>query len=336
MADTNNKPKCLVTGASGFLGTNLVHELVKQGWQVRASGRSENKYIADLPIEYVCADITKPDDVDRIVEGCEFVFHVAGDTSFWNKQFELQRKINIDGSINIAEACLKHGVKRLICTSTIDVFGYDPNGASVDETSKNYNFGNMGYNYGDSKYEADQRLKKYNSDQLEVVTVYPGFMVGPYDFTLQIGRVFFELAEGKLPGYPSGGGSFCHVSEVAKAHIAAATKGKAGEGYICAGMPHSNLYYHDMFKRMAEAINAKAPKLIIPRWVLVAYGYGCEFISRFTNKAPEMNPGQARYLSCPQFTSSAKAIAELDYKVPDVETCIQDTLSWYREQGYKI
>lgn len=327
--------KCLVTGATGFLGTNLVHELVKQGWDVRASGRSENKFLHDLPIEFVRGDITNKADVERMVSGCDMVFHVAGDTSFWNQRNQQQRQINIDGAVNIAEACIKYDVKRLIYTSTVDVFGYNPNGGSIDETSGRYNFDNMGYNYGDSKYEADIRLRAYHS-QLEIVTIYPGFMIGPFDFTLQLGRVFFDLAKGKLPATPSGGGSYCHVGDVAKAHIAAAINGKAGDGYICAGMPHSNLSHHEAFARMAKAIDAKPPRWVAPRGALVAYGYGCEFISRFSKQAPDMNPGQARYLSCPQYASSAKAIRELDYQVPDIEQCIDDALSWYRQQGYDI
>jgi len=334
----STEKKCLVTGATGFLGTNLVHELVKQGWEVRASGMhgSESKYIKDLPIELVFADITNATEVDKIVQGCDVVFNVAADTSFWKKHFDRQRTINVDGAVNVAEACLKHGVKRLVHTSTLDVLGFNPTGGSYDEVSGHYNFNNMGYNYGDTKLEAEVRLRAYNSDQLEVVFIYPGFMMGPYDYTLQIGRVFFDLVKGKLPGYPPGGGSFCHVEEVAKAHIAAAKKGRPGEGYLCAGMPHSNLSYTDMFKLMANSVGAKAPKTTIPKWAFVIYAYLCELISNITNKAPEINPGQARYMSSPQYAISAKAIRELDYKVPDVNTCIHDALEWYRDQGYDI
>ncbi|MEM7800176.1 MAG: NAD-dependent epimerase/dehydratase family protein, partial [Chloroflexota bacterium] len=100
--DMQTQKKCLVTGATGFVGTNLVHELVKTGWDVRASGMhgSVTKYIADLPIEIVLADITKSEEVDGIVEGCDVVFHVAGDTSFWRRHRERQAKINIDGTMN--------------------------------------------------------------------------------------------------------------------------------------------------------------------------------------------------------------------------------------------
>lgn len=330
--------KCLVTGATGFLGTNLVHELVKQGWDVRASGMhgSENKYLDNLPVEFVFADITKSEEVDELVHGCEYVFHVAGDTSFWDKRFQLQRRINVDGTVNIAEACLKHGVKRLIHTSTLDVLGFNPTGGSFDEQSGRYNFDNMGYNYGDTKLEAEVRLRAYQSEQLDIISIYPGFMMGPFDFTLQVGRVFFDLANGQLPGSPPGGGSFCHVTEVAKAHIAAAEKGKAGEGYLCAGMPHSNMPYHEVFSRMADAIDAQAPHVKVPRWAFVGYGYACEFISRFSKRPPDMNPGQARYLSCPQYAISAKAMRDLDYQVPSLGDCIQDALNWYRQQGYNI
>jgi len=336
--DMGQAKTCLVTGATGFLGTNLVHELVKQGWKVRASGMhgSDTQYIEDLPIEFVFADITKADEVSNLVKDCDVVFHVAGDTSFWKKNFTRQRKINIDGAVNVAEACLKHGIKRLIHTSTLDVLGYNPTGGSQDETTGHYNFDNMGYNYGDSKLEAEVRLRSYNCSELEIVFIYPGFMIGPYDHTLQIGRVFFDLASGSLPGLLPGGGSYCHVTEVAKAHISAAQKGRAGEGYLCAGMPHTNIPHKEMFRRMAREIDAVPPRFTIPRWAFIAYGYACEFISDFTNKAPDMNPGQARYMSSPQYAISGKAINELDYHVPSVETCIQDAVMWYRNHGYEI
>lgn len=161
-------------------------------------------------------------------------------------------------------------------------------------------------------------------------------MIGPYDHTLQIGSIFFEFKEGKIPALPPGGSSFCHVVEVAKAHIAAAEKGRAGESYICAGMPHSNLTLADMFSRMAKAINTNPPSLVMPYWLWVAYAYVEEWIGNIRNKTPQINPGQARYMGQHQLYDSSKAIAELDYKVPPVEDGIRDALRWYRENGYEL
>lgn len=335
----NNKGKVLVTGATGFLGCNIVHELVRAGWDVRASGMhgSEDKFIRNLPIEIVFADITSQSEVDGIVEGCDYVLHVAGDTSFWKKRFSSQWKINVDGTLNVARACSKFGVKRMVHTSTGDVLGYNPTGGSVDERSGHYNFHGMGYNYGDSKVEAEIQLRGFATfNGLDVIYIYPGFMMGPFDYTLQIGRVFFDLKQNKLPGYPPGGGSFCHVVEVAKAHIAAIEGGRVGEGYLCAGIPDTNLSYREMFVRMANAIQAKPPRLTIPRSLFVAYGYFCEWMSSLSRKAPEMNPGQARYMSCPQYYLSYKAMHELGYRVPSAEQCIDDALLWYRENGFEL
>jgi len=333
------KKRCLVTGATGFLGSNLVHALVQAGWTVRASGMhgSEDKYIRDVAHEMVFADITNAQEVDDLVAGCDVVFHVAGDTSFWRRHFDRQRRINVDGSIHIAQACMKHKVERLVHTSTLDVLGYNPTGGSYDEQSGRYNFDNMGYNYGDTKLEAEVRLRGYyNAGLLDIVFIYPGFMIGPMDYTLQIGRLFFDLKRGTVPGCPPGGGSFCHVEEVAKAHIAAAEKGVPGEGYLCAGMPHSNIDFVQMFEKMARAVGAKAPRFRIPRSLFVAYGYACEAWSSFSNKPPEINPGQARYMSCPQYALSYKAAKVLDYKVPSIESCIDDALNWYRANGFDI
>ena len=324
--------KCLVTGATGFLGTNLVHELIKIGWDVRTIVRkgSNTEYIKSLPIEIVYGELTNPKDVDSAVIGCDIVFNVAGDTSFWKRYFEKQRKINVEGPSIMAEACIKHKVKRLVHTSTVDIFGCNPLGVA-DEQWSDYNFINTGYNYADTKREGEKRVLKYNDKGLEVVVIYPGSMMGPYDFTLQYGRLFFDLRDGKVPGCPPGGASFCHVTEVAKAHIAAALKGVPGEGYICAG---ENISYKALFDLIAGKFDKKAPGFIFKPWMLVIYGYIMQTISAFTGKAPEIDPGNARYMSINAWYDSSKAIKELDYKLVPVLKMIDDAYNWYKENGF--
>ena len=328
--------KYLVTGATGFLGMNVVDELVKAGHDVRASGMhgSETKYLERLPVEVMLADITNADEVDSLVDGCEIVLHVAGDTSFWKKRFDLQRRINVDGSVNVAEACLKHGVQRMIHTSTLDVLGHDPERRVLTEETGRFNFDNMGYNYGETKLEGERRLRQFESERdLDVVFIYPGFMCGPFDFTLQLGTVFFMLKDKSMPGAPPGGSSFCHVTEVAKAHITAVTKGRRGVAYSCAG---HNMPTREWFDLMAKAIGADPVKRTLPEWALVLYGGVMETVSKFTNKPPDLNPGQARYMSKFQYMDCTRAIAELDYVIPDVDVIINDAVEWYRAEGYNI
>ena len=324
--------KCLVTGGTGFLGTNLVHELVKVGWDVRVIARknSNTNYIKSLAIEIVIGDINNINDVDTAVVGCDVVFNVAGDTSFWKKNFEKQKIVNVEVPSLIAKACIKNGVKRLVHTSTVDIFGCNPTGIA-NEKWTNYNFANTGYNYADTKREGERRVLEFNKKGLEVVVIYPGSMIGPYDFTLQYGRLFFELRDGKVPGCPVGGASFCHVTDVAKAHIAAATKGVAGEGYICAG---ENISYKALFDLIAAKFDKKAPSLILKRWMMVTYGFIMETISKFTQKAPEMDLGNARYMSVNAWYDSSKAIKAIDYQITPTTKSIDDAYIWYEQNGF--
>lgn len=324
--------KCLVTGATGFLGTNVVHELVNAGHSVRAFGLpgSETRYIKDACTDIVFGDVTNPTDVESAVAGTDAVIHCAGDTSFWKRNFERQRMINEDGPALVAEACLKHGVKRIVHTSTIDALGYNPDGLA-DESWPKYNFAGIGYNYGDTKHEGQRRVLSYADKGLEVVLIYPGSMVGPYDFTLQFGRLFFDLRDGKVPAVPCGGSSFGHVTEVARAHVAALTKARPGQGYICAGV---NATYRELCGLIASMFGQSAPWVDMPGWMLAAYGHAMEFISAFTGKAPDMNPGQARFMSVRACYDSSKAVAELGYRIRTLREMVNDAYSWYRDNGF--
>ena len=318
----------LVTGATGFLGTNLVRLLVEEGWDVRAFGLpgSQTRYIDDLGVEVVFGDVTEPEQVSAAVKDCEVVFHVAGDTSFWKRRYERQRVINVDGSVHVAQACIDHGVRRLVHTSTIDALGFNPGGVA-DETWSDYNYAGWGYNYADTKREGERRVRELGAERgLEVVVIYPGSMLGPFDFTLQFGRLFTELRDGKVPGCPAGGISFGHVTEVARAHIAAATQGRPGEGYICAGL---NAPYRELFELIAACVGAKAPRFDLPRAALVAYGAAAEAWSRISGSAPDMNPGMARFMSVRAYYDSAKAVDELGYRVIDLATIVGDAHAWY-------
>lgn len=324
--------RCLVTGATGFLGTNLVHELVTQEWEVKALGLhgSETKYIQDLPVEIVFGDVTAKEDTRKYVKDVEVVFHVAGDTSFWKKLYDSQREVNVLGPVNVAEACLYNGVKRLVHTGTIDALGYNPDGLT-DENWGVYNYANMGYNYGDTKREGEKRVREFNDKGLEVVVIYPGSMVGPFDFTLQFGRLFADLRDGKVPACPPGGVAFGHVAEVAKAHISSAVKGKPGEGYICAGV---NATYRELFEAIASKVGKRAPRYDMPRSLFLLYGYIMETLSYFTKKPPEMNPGQARFMSCKAYYDSSKAVRELGYRILPLSRMVDDAYDWYVENGF--
>ncbi|HMF34085.1 MAG TPA: SDR family oxidoreductase [Candidatus Lokiarchaeia archaeon] len=324
--------KILVTGATGFLGTNLVLQCLEQGHEVRAFGLpgSTTKYIEQPGVELTFGNVTDPTSVKLAVDGVDAVIHVAGDTSFWKKRFARQRQTNVEGPRTVMQAALDAGIRRAIHTSTVDTFGFNPNGLA-DESWAEFNYAGWGYNYAETKREGERIALSFNEQGLEVVVINPGSMIGPYDHTLQFGRLFLDIKNGNVPGIPPSGAPWAHVAEVAKAHIAALDKWRPGEKYICGGV---NATYKEVFTLIAESIDLKPPKSVFPRWVSVLFGYLAEFGANFTGKPPSLNPGQARYMSAfPQYNSS-KAIQELDFHIVPLHQMIADARDWYIENGF--
>ena len=327
--------KVLVTGANGFLGTNIVHALLedKEKYEIRAFGlpKDSTKYIEHERVEIILGDVLSISDVNRVVKGVDYIIHSAGDTSFWSRRFKLQRRINIEGTRNVFEAAIKEGVKRVIHTATIDTIGINPDGLT-DEFWTEFTYAGTKNVYAESKRVAEQLVFSFvDKGLIDAVIINPGSMIGPFDHTLQYGRLYGELQRGEVPGIPSGGVSWAHVVEVAKAHVTALKHGRIGQRYICAG---ENVSYEEVFKEIAEIVGGKPPKTVFPKFFLVLYGALCEFISFFSGKPPEINTGHARYMSMFPAMNSTKAQKELGYRVIPVKVMIKDAYDWYVENGF--
>jgi dihydroflavonol-4-reductase len=324
--------RALVTGATGFLGTNLVHELASQGWRVRAFGLpgSPDDWIRGLDVEMVWGDVTRPDDVRLAVDGSDVVFNVAGDTSWWRRRRQRQRQVNVGGPAVVAEACVAAGVRRMVQTSTADVFGVlEPGERTPRDETAAYNLAGTGYRYGDTKLEGDRRLRAFE-DRLEIVRIHPGAMLGPYDFTLQYGRLFADLRDGRVPACPSGGTSWAHVAEVARAHVAAVDGAEPGSSYLCAGVDAT---YRQVFTHMATLVGAEPPRRDVPEWALVSYGHVLQAWAELRRRPPQIDPGYARFLSRHGAYDSSRAARDLGYQVPELEQMIEDAHAWYVTHG---
>ena len=291
----------LVTGGTGFLGTNICHALAAHaafGDDIRVFGLagSDTRYLPGN-VRVIFGDITKPAELQAAMEGVDIVFHVAGDTSFWRRLYPRQRRVNVEGTRNVVTAAVRAGVQRLVHTSTVDAMGYDASGAVLSEwkssdggaalrqSAAKGRWNLEWYNYAQTKREGEALVwSESASSALEVVVLRPGAMIGPFDFTLQFGRLFFDLQECcGVPACPSGSSSFASVAAVADAHIEAALRPRAaGRTYIVAG---DNVSYHQMMGVVAAEVNssgtgarAAAPSLVAPVWLMWLLGHLFELI----------------------------------------------------------
>lgn len=324
--------KTLVTGATGFVGSHIAKKLIQAGHQVRVLRRenSSTKMLAGLPVETVVGDITDRASVFKAVQGCEAVFHVAGHVSFWRGNNELQKRINVDGTRFVVEACLSHHVKRLVHTSSIAAIGFAPEGRLGDETLP-YNWWPYKVNYCNTKYLGEMEVQQGIKKGLDAVILNPAVIFGAGDLNLNSGAMIFQIARGRVPFYPEGGCCVCDVEDVAKGHLQAFLKGKTGERYILGG---ENYNWKDLFTFIAATIGVTPPRRKIPTAAYKMVGYVSDLLARFTEKGPDVTPESVRLSTIPCYYSSQKAIRELGYTTTPFSETVKKTYQWYRENGY--
>jgi dihydroflavonol-4-reductase len=224
----------LVTGATGFLGLNLVRQLTDAGWEVIALHRpgSELTYLRRFPVRLAEATLQAESLQRAVPDGLDALFHAAADISSWHRHRDRQTRANVDGTRHLVEAAIRQGVLKFVHTSTTGVYGLP--GQPFDEAAPHLGRGS-GFHYQHTKALAEDEVRRGIDRGLDAVILNPANIVGPYDVHSSWSRLIRLAVEGKLPAVPPGRCSFCHAAEVARAHVAAAERGRTGENYILAG-----------------------------------------------------------------------------------------------------
>ena len=318
-----------VTGATGFLGLNLVRQLTDEGWAVTALHRpsSDLTYLERFPVTLAAGQIEDPASLGRAMpDGLDAVFHVAGDVSFWSAHRDRQLRANMIGTRSVAAAAWRKGAKRLIHTSTVAVYGLPP--GPFDETAPHRGRESW-VGYLRSKALAEEEIHRAITAGLDAVILNPANIVGPYDLA-NWARLFRLVAEDRLPGIPPGRAPFCHVADVARAHLAAVDKGRTGENYILAGPVAS---YVDAFRVVGALLGHPVPRRPLPAFALALAGRLADWGSRWTHREPDMTPEMAALLSATLLPRSDKAARELGYATGSLETMFADCHRWLVAEG---
>ena len=300
-----------VTGASGFIGTNLVKQLGEAGWSVIAMHRetSDLTYLGQFPASLVVGDIGDRDVLARAIpEGVDAVFHVAGNVSFDSAGDEAQTHANVAGTRAVVEVAKARGVGRFIHTSTGAVFGLQ-DGVPIDETSPS-NADELPVNYCRSKKAAEDIVLEAAAAGLDAVCVNPGNVVGPYDRVIW-GPFVQAIASGAMTTVGCGGGAFCHIDETAKAHITAFERGRRGERYILAG---ANESFATAARIVAGIVGVAPPEPT-------------------SERGPDMSAEIHFVTNLTQILLCDKAVRELGFRPVPLRTMFADLCAWMREEG---
>lgn len=318
-----------VTGGTGFIGVNLVDQLVRQSWSVTCLHRegSELRYLKRHPVELRVGDLLDADSLRRAIpQGVNTVFHVAADTSSWSRLDAGQTATNVTGTRNVVNAARERGAKRFVLTSTASAYG--PQKGPLSEESPS-TAATSWVNYERSKWLSEQEVRQGSRNGLSAVIMNPCAVFGPCDTSVW-GQVFRSIRDGKMAVLPPGALPVNHVTEVARAHIAAAQRGSDGANYILNGEYHT---LAEIFRQMARLLGVELRAPVLPRTVFKTLARCVAMAASLTGKTPEMTPEMAEILSRDNRVVTDRAERELDYHRVPLEQCLRDSYDWLKAEG---
>ena len=331
--------KCFVTGASGFIGANLVHELVARGHAVKALLRpnADERGLAGVDFQRVPGDLLDRQLLEREIAGCDWCFHVAASYQLWMRDYAPMYQANVEGTRNVLEAAGRAGCGKIVYTSTVGCIGLpkkvDGKFTPTDEANLATE-AQMTNHYKRSKWQAEQVALELAGKGFPIVIVNPSAPVGPRDVKpTPTGQVILDFLNRQLPGYIDTGLNWVHVRDVAIGHIFAAEKGRLGERYIL-GSSDGNWTMQEMLSVLQEITGLPAPKLKVPFWVALAAAHVDETVSGFTGKPPKAPLAGVRMAKYKMWFNPAKAIRELGLPQTPPKQALADAVAWFRAQGY--
>lgn len=322
----------LVTGASGFLGSHVARKLVAKGEDVRVLLRpsSNNRAIADLPLEYVTGDLRDAASLDRALTGIERVFHVAADYRLWAKRKQDIYDSNVGGTKNLLEAAKRAGVKQFVYTSTVATIAVDRPELPSEKTQSRLE--EMVGHYKRSKWLAEKEVLDAAKGGFPAIVAMPTTPVGPWDWKpTPTGKIIVDFLNGKMPGYVETGLNFVDVEECAAGHLLVSEKGKIGERYLLGA---ENLTLKQLLDQLAEMTKLPRVRLKIPHGVALGVAYAETFFSRMVFREPKIPVEGVKIAQHMMFVDAKRAQKELGFKPGSVTAALKRAVNWYAANGY--
>jgi dihydroflavonol-4-reductase len=325
----SSKKKAFVTGATGFLGLNLIEQLRLAGYEVTALHRptSDLRFLRRFNVKRVVGTITDRSTIEAAMEdGVDVVFHVAANTSVWARNNATQTQDNVDGTRNMVNVAMAKGAKRFVHTSSSSVFGLGEGPFNEDSPLLGRD---SWVNYLRTKSLADDVAREAASQGLSTAIMRPAHILGKYD-RHNWATLIRLVARGKLLGIPSGSGCFCNGGEVAKAHIRAAQRATGFEVFVLGG-PQATLV--ELVGVIGEITGKRAPSRATPDVVLRAATRLFVAISALTGKEPRGTPEGVAVATQNSRVDDEKARKELGYVHLPLHESVRQSYAFLRDEA---
>ena len=336
------EPLVLVTGASGFTGHHLVMHAARAGYRVRATDISSRHYGAmfeALGVEFVRSDLTRATDLDRLVDGVDAVFHVAGIHDYSTPD-DVMFAINVRGVENMCEAAVTGGVGRFVHLSSAGVYGYDwhakePVAEDAPKLTPPIN------NYNQSKWQGEQVVWRFAADRgLRATVLRPAAIYGPRS-EYGLYNAFKQVAKDRnrsrmlMVGDGACLEAFVHVADVCRAALHAYDSDHMiGEAYNVAD--DSRITTAEFFRMVCRHLTGQdKPFRHIPKSVLLPVAAASQAAARVLRRKSLLERATLHYMTCDRVWDNAKIkAAGFSLAYPTIAEGLPETLAWYQDNGW--
>lgn len=278
------KQKIVVSGATGFLGSYIIRQLIrKDKYEILGLHRpsSDLFLVRDIynEISWKQGDIRDIDFLDDVCADEDYFIHTAGLISMDEKDKILMNEINVKGTANVVNACLKNEIKKLIHISSVAALGRPENASHISESTK-WQASKNNTQYAISKYEADIEIFRGNAEGLNTFIIYPSTILGSGDWQKGSTSLFRRVHDG-LKYYTKGINGFVDVRDVALIIEKMINKKTHLKGIIASS---ENLSYQYVFNEMAKQFKVKKPSQLLTKNRARIALFLAGLISRITNR----------------------------------------------------
>jgi dihydroflavonol-4-reductase len=318
--------KVLVTGANGFIGSNLIKALLSKGYKVKAFVRktSDLRSLEGLKVELAYGDILVKESIEDALKGCSIIFHVAGVFSYWG--YDTDELINNarQGMQNVMEAVQQSNIKKVVLTSSSVTLGSTKQKRIISEQHPGDFDENLAY--VTSKIEQENMaLQLADLHNIDLVIVNPTLTVGGADYGLtESNHMIVNYLQDLFKTTWIGGCNIVSVEDVANGHIIAAEKGKSGERYI---LGSENFEWSEVHTILSELSGLPGPYLTAYHTSAFLASAFHEVVSTFTGKTPSSSRQQAKMVGQYYWYDHSK-IARLGYTPKYGKEALIATVSW--------
>ena len=325
----------VVTGATGHLGNNVIRELINKGYVVRVllfpGCKIGKNSLNGLKVDIFLGDVLNIDSLEKAFEGADYVVHLAGIISIDGDKGGVVTRVNQTGSANVADACLKKKIKRLIHMSSIHTYDFLDYRKPISEKSNLSSRDWHGY-YAYSKVLAEKEIKKRIKKGLDSVILNPSGIIGPNDFEpSRMGRFFLDIFYRRYPAVIKGGFHYIDARDIGKTIINCFSQGRVGESYILS----ENFYSIKSLYEMCHQITGLSiPKFELP--LFMAYlGIPFDKLKKNLLKREALVTAESlTALKAMTELDNTKAINELSFQPRKMEDTLRDIYIWFIRNNF--